>query len=303
MTSAGHRIIRTLDWYRSRFGAGAEPTIEEHRAEMERSARLLPVRRGTVVTPVDAGGVPGEWVTARGAGDGTSVLYLHGGGYTNGSPRTHRSLLSRISAASGARILAPAYRLAPEHPFPAAADDALAVYAWMLGSGIHSGSMAIAGDSAGGGLAMATLVAARDAGLPMPAAAVLLSPWTDLACTGESLVTRAADDPWIIPDQMGPAVGAYLGDADPRNPLASPLYADVTGMPPTLIQVGGAEVLFDDSRRLAERIRKAGGEVILDVWADQIHVFQAFGPFVPKARPAVVAIGEFIRQHAGVRSS
>jgi acetyl esterase/lipase len=285
-----------LEWYRRRFGDGTEPTLQERRAFMDRTARLLPVVRGTRVTPVDAGGVPSDWVVAPTADRAATFLYFHGGGYLTGSSQTHRALASRISRASGARLLLPNYRLAPEHRFPAAVEDAMVVYRWLVADGMDPARLVVGGDSAGGGLALAMLTLLRDAGDPLPAATVLLSPWTDLAGTGESMTTKADDDPWLDPTQMPAATRAYVGDADPKDPLASPLYADLDGLPPMLIQVGTAEIVLDDSRRLAAKAREAGVEVILDEWQDQIHVFQAFAPYIPKARPAIDQIGLFIKR-------
>lgn len=261
-------------------------------------ARLAPVVRGTRITALQAGGVSAEWVAAPGSESWVTLLYLHGGGFHSGSPATHRGLLSRISRASGARVLSVDYRLAPEHPFPAAVDDALAAYRWLVSVGVDPRRVVIGGDSAGGALAVAALVGLREGGDALPAASVLLSPWLDLALTGASLENRLADDPWIDPAEMPAVVSAYLDGSDPTDPLASPLYAEVAGLPPTLIQVGTAEVLLDDSRRMAARLIDAGVEVILQEWPEQIHVFQAFAPFVPAARPAIERIGRFIAARA-----
>jgi acetyl esterase/lipase len=302
VTSAGHRIIKGIQWYRRLSGGGGsdrEPTLGHRRRELERLARLVPPVRGTAITPVTAGGVPAEWVSAPEATPWVTLCYFHGGAYNAGSPATHRGLLSRVSRRSGARVLSVDYRLAPEHPFPAALDDALTAYRWLVGVGVDPARIVVGGDSAGGGLATAILVGLREAGDPLPAAAVLVSPWADLAMTGETLVTKASDDPWIDPTEMPRAAAAYLGEEPATNPLASPLYADLGGLPPFLIQVGTAEVLLDDARRLAARLRDAGTEVILQEWPDQIHVFQAFGPYIPSARPAVERIGRFIRARAG----
>src|SRR5215470_16976890 len=231
-------------------------TIAERRLAMASVAASPPA--GTAVDPVDAGGVPAEWVAAPGAGPGRVLLYFHGGAYQIGSPATLRHLVALLSGAARARALSVAYRLAPEHPFPSAIEDALAAYRWLLASGIDPALIAVAGDSAGGGLALGALVALRDAGDPMPAGAVMLSPWTDLALTGESLRTRAAVEVMIKPEGLPEAVALYLADADPRHPYASPLYADLRGLPPLLIHVGDAEVILDDSTRLAARAGESG---------------------------------------------
>jgi acetyl esterase/lipase len=219
-------------------------------------------------------------------------------GYVIGSINTHRDLASRLSLAAAARVLLIDYRLAPEHPFPAAVDDATAAYRWLLSSGADPSHMVIAGDSAGGGLTVATLVALRDAGTPLPAAGVCLSPWVDLECSGESMTTKAAADPMVRRDGLMKMAEWYLAGQPPRTPLAAPLYADLSGLPPLLIQVGTAEVLLDDSTRLAERARKAGVTVTLEPWEDMIHVWQAFAALLPEGRQAIDRIGEFITQQA-----
>jgi monoterpene epsilon-lactone hydrolase len=224
---------------------------------------------------------------------------LHGGGYTIGSVKTHRELISRVSRAADARVLAIDYRLAPEHPFPAAVEDATAAYRWLLEGGVDPTRIVIAGDSAGGGLTLAALVALRDAGNPLPAAGVCLSPWVDLEGVGESMTTRAEADPIVQREGLLEDAKAYLGDADPRTPLAAPLYADLTGLPSLLIQVGTAETLLDDSTRLAERARSAGVDVVLEPWEDMIHVWHFFASMLPEGQQAVDRVGEFIREHVG----
>jgi monoterpene epsilon-lactone hydrolase len=244
---------------------------------------------------VTANGVPGEWETAPGADPGRNVLYLHGGGYTIGSIKTHRCLAGWISRAAQARVLLIDYRLAPENPFPAAVEDSVAAYRFMLDAGVKPSRTTVAGDSAGGGLVVATLVAIRDAGLPMPGAAVCISPWVDLEGTGESMKTKASVDPMVADGGLADMASAYLGGKDPRTPLASPLYADLKGLPPMLVQVGTAEVLLDDSTRLAQRLRAVGVDVTYEPWENMIHVFQIFVPMLDEAKQAVAAIGEFIR--------
>src|SRR5215467_1876317 len=230
MASQELQVVREL----LRSADLASLTIAERR--LATASFAVPPGAGTAVDPVDAGGVPAEWVAAPGVSPGRVLLYLHGGAYQIGSPATLRRLVALLSGAAQARALSLDYRLAPEHPFPAAVDDAVVAYRWLLAGGTDPARIVIAGDSAGGGLALGTLVALRDAGEPMPAAAVLLSPWTDLALTGESLRTRAAIDMLIKPGGMHQAADVYLAGEDPRHPYASPLYADLRGLPPLLIQ-------------------------------------------------------------------
>lgn len=252
------------------------------------------------VEPVSAGGVPAAWIVAPGADRRRAVIYLHGGGYRVGSIVSHRGLMARISAASGAAVLGVEYRLAPEHLFPAPLADALASYERALSLVEDPGGLALAGDSAGGGLALSLLVALRDAGRPLPSAAFLISPWTDLAATGESYVTRADSDPIHQRPMILAAARGYLGpDADPLDPRASPLYAELAGLPPLLIQVGDRETGLDDSTRLAERARAAGVPVELEVCDGMIHVFQLFAEELPEARRAIAQAGAFLRLHLG----
>ncbi|MBX5465774.1 MAG: alpha/beta hydrolase [Clostridia bacterium] len=271
----------------------APPSVEEQRRQLDAMGGLLPLAPDVVVRPAESGGVPGEWIDAPGARADRVLLYLHGGAYSMGGPASHRSLVARLARAAAARGLLVDYRLAPEHRFPAAVEDAVAAYRGLLAAGLEPGRIVLAGDSAGGGLAVATLVALREAGQPLPAGAALLSPWTDLAGTGETLRTRAERDPWIDPSGIGGAARLYLGEEDPRHPLASPLYAELGGLPPLLIHVGEDEVLLDDARRLAERARAAGVEVTLRVWPEMWHVFQAFP--MPEAEEAIAEIGRFVQ--------
>lgn len=243
-----------------------------------------------------AGGVPAEWITAPNAAAGQVLLHLHGGGYVIGTMRGYRPLLARLSRASESRVLGIEYRLAPESPFPAAVDDSVAAYRWLLAEGYDPQKIALAGDSAGGGLVVSVLVALRYLGEPMPAAGVCMSPWVDLEGTGESMTTKVEEDPIVQREMLEFMAELYIGDRDRRTPLASPLYADLRGLPPLLIQVGTAETLLDDSTRLAERAKAAGVDVDLQVWDDMIHVWQMFAPVLPEGQQAIEQIGEFIRQ-------
>jgi len=255
-----------------------------------------PAPAGVTCTPVEAGGVSAEWSVADGAAEDKVILYVHGGGYVMGSAGSHRDVTGRLSKASGARVLSLNYRLAPEHPFPAPVDDAVAAYRWLLAQGISSSNVAIAGDSAGGGLAFATLLALRDAGDPVPAAGVGISPWVDMEGTGESMTTRAAVDPVIQKEGLLKMAKLYLGDADPKNPLAAPLHANLAGLPPLLIHVGDAETLLNDATRITERARKAGVDVTLKIWDEMPHVWHMFAPILPEGQQAIEEIGAFFKE-------
>jgi acetyl esterase/lipase len=274
------------------------PTVQETRANFEQMSALFPIAADVKCESVSAGGVKAEWVTAPGADAGRAVLYLHGGGYVIGSINTHRDLAARISRAAKARVLLIDYRLAPEHPFPAAVEDSVAAYRYMLDQGLKASRIVVSGDSAGGGLTVATLVAIRDAKLPTPAGGACLSPWTDLEGLGDSMKTKADVDPMVNKEALLEMAAHYLADQNPRNPLAAPLYADLAGLPPLLIQVGTAETLLDDSTRLAERARKAGVKVTFEPWEDMIHVFQVFAPMLEEGQQAIDKIGEFVRANA-----
>jgi monoterpene epsilon-lactone hydrolase len=294
---ASQQFQQLLQMIRARPVPETRPTIADMRAGYEQMSAMFPLPADVQREPTTAGGVPAEWVMAPGAAADRAVLYLHGGGYVIGSITTHRDLAARLSRAAAARVLVLGYRLAPEHPYPAALEDAVAAYRQLLDEGLAPERTVIAGDSAGGGLAVATLVALRDAGAPLPAAGVCISPWTDLALTGESLVSRAAADPIVNRPLLEMMVAAYLGTADPRTPGASPLYADLTGLPPLLIQVGTAEAIYDDAARLAERARAAGVDVTFEPWEEMIHVWHGFAAMLPEGQQAIARIGAYVQEH------
>jgi len=274
------------------------PTLEQQRAGFEQIGAMLPVDADIKREPVTANGIKSEWVSAPDADPGRAILYLHGGGYVIGSINTHRGLAGRLSRASKARVLVIDYRLAPEHPFPAAVDDSVAAYRWMLAQGLKPSRIALAGDSAGGGLAAATLVAIREAKLPIPAAGALLSPWVDMEGIGASMTANDSVDPMVHKDGLLNMAKAYLGGQNPRTPLAAPLYADLAGLPPLLIQVGTAETLLDDASRLAERAKKAGVNVTYEPWQNMIHVWHLFAPMLDEGQQAIEKIGAFVRKYA-----
>jgi acetyl esterase/lipase len=274
-----------------------ELPLSERRAAMEQGAASMPQPANTTFEHADAAGVPSEWVTAAGAVDDRAVLYLHGGSYSVCSPRTHRRLTAALSKEAGVRVLAADYRLAPENPFPAALEDAVAVYRWLIDGGTAPEHLAVAGDSAGGGLTISMLVAARDAGLPMPAAAVVISPWTDLELGSDSITSKAAVDPMLSPQRLKENADRYLAGRDPRTPLASPIHADLTGLPSLLVHVGGREVLLDDAKRLAERATADGVDVTLEVYDEMIHVWHILVGLAPEGDEAVQRVAEFIRGH------
>jgi phosphinothricin tripeptide acetyl hydrolase len=273
-------------------------SIAEKRAQYERAEKVFPTPADVKVEHVSAPTAPAEWLRPPSASPGRVVLYLHGGGYVIGSPRSHRHLAAAIAAAAGASALLLDYRLAPEHPYPAAVEDATAAYRWLLGQGIAPERVVIAGDSAGGGLTVAALLALREGRVPLPAGGVCISPWVDLTCGADSYASKAAVDPIVRRAGVEEMAQAYLGTTPATQPLASPLFADLRGLPPLLIHVGSDEVLLDDSRRLAERARAAGVETTLEVYERMIHVWHWFLPMLDEAQTAIEAIGRFIRGRA-----
>jgi epsilon-lactone hydrolase len=252
--------------------------------------------RGTQVTSVNADGVKAVRIATGRSRSDHHMLYLHGGGYVFGSPSQYRDFTWRIATVASAQVLCLSYRLAPEHPFPAALDDAVSAYRWLIAQGAAPGRTALIGDSAGGGLAFAALLRLRDEGVPLPAAAVAISPWTDLAMTGHSLRVNASRDPSLIPERAQSFARHYVGSADPRDPHVSPLYGNLRGLPPSLIHVGSDEILRDDSVRMAEKLRASGCSVELEIWPRMPHSWHLFARVLPEARLAVARIGEFLRR-------
>ncbi len=281
---------------REKLAARVRPTdIGERRRGFDAFASVYPTAPDIVVEPVTANGVAAEWTTSPGADRSYAVLYLHGGGYVIGSLDSHRHLAAEVGRAAGARCLALDYRLAPEHPFPAAVDDALAGYRYLLDAGIAPGRIALAGDSAGGGLVVAALLAIRDAGLTQPAGGWCLSPWVDMEAIGASMTGKAAEDPTVQKEPLLEMAGHYLHGADPRAPLAAPIYADLCDLAPLFIQVGAAETLLDDAIRLAAVAGAAHVPVTLEVWPEMVHVWHLYHPDLAAGRSAITAGGRFVR--------
>jgi len=288
-------LIDTLRDRQKASASHAPPTLEELRAGFAPAGRLYPVPDDVRVTEVDAGGVPAHWLTALGADTGRVLLFLHGGGFELGSLRSDGELAARLGRASGMRVLFPEYRLAPEHPFPAAIDDVLAAWRWLrTDQGLSARSIAVAGDSAGGGLAVALLVATRDAGEALPAAATLMSPTVDLTSSGASMTERVDQDPFSTPALLRQLASDYLAGADPKTPLASPLFASLSGLPPLLVLVGTADLLLSDSERLAAAATEAGVDVTLEIGEGLPHVYPIMLG-TPEAAEATEQIGKFLR--------
>ncbi len=273
--------------------------VEKERAESEALAANFKTKIEFTCTPVIANGVPAEWLTTPVSSADTVILYLHGGSYNSGSIASHRSLAANIMHAAKARALMVGYRLAPEHRFPAAVDDTRAAYEWLLENHFNPDHIIVAGDSCGGGLALALLIRLREEAQPLPVAAVCLSPWTDLACTGESWETNRKKDIVLDPEGLRKSAQLYLGESDPRTPLASPLYADLKGLPPILIQVGSHELLLSDATCFAEQAQAAGSQVTLQVWKDMQHEWHFAANILPESRQAISQIGQFIEAQIG----
>lgn len=276
-------------------GAAQAKNPQELRAAMAAAFSAFPSAGEVKCEPVNANGVKAEWITANNAAADRVILYLHGGGYVMGSIDTHRELVARLSKAAQARVLALDYRLAPENPFPAAVDDSIAAYRWLLAQGYKPGRIVVAGDSAGGGLTVSTLLALRDIGAPVPAGAACISPWVDFEAEGESMTSRAARDPLVSREMILSIAKMYMGEkGNLREPLAAPINAVLNDLPPLFIQVGDAETLLDDSTRLADHAEEAGVDVTLQIWEEMPHVWHLAAPVLPEGQEAIEKIGEFV---------
>jgi epsilon-lactone hydrolase len=285
-----------IDAVRAMLASRPRPAdLRERRRRLDDLGAQYPLPADVRVEPMIADGVAMEWTQTPSADPARVIMFLHGGGYISGSLTSHRHMIAQAGREAGAKTLAIGYRLAPEHRFPAAVEDALAGYRFLLAQGLSPQHIAIAGESAGGGLVLATLISARDANLPLPVCAWLSSPWVDLALTGSSLSEKAAADPLIQRAYLEELATAYLGGADPRTPLASPLYADLSGLPPMLIQVGSAETLLDDSVRLARQTGASGVRATLSIWPDMIHAWHLFYQQLTAGSDSLAEAGTFIR--------
>jgi epsilon-lactone hydrolase len=271
---------------------------DQRRRRIEEVGTTWPAASDVVLTTDDADGVAVEWSRAPEADDTRVLLFFHGGGYCSGSILSHRSLVTAAGRAAGIRTLAVAYRRAPEHPFPAALDDAERAWRWLRARGYGAERIVVGGDSAGGGLTLALWQRLRAAGEDPPAALWLLSPWTDLTLSGASLEARDAVDPLLHRPYLTELAAAYLGErADPRDPLVSPLFADLTGLPPTLLHVGTDEVLLDDALRLIARASAADADITLHAWPHMIHAFPLWSAGLREGREALAEFASFTQRH------
>jgi monoterpene epsilon-lactone hydrolase len=278
------------------FDSNDKLDVAKDRADGESFAKVFKLLGKVDITHVDADGVPAAWIVPAGLVTERVILYAHGGSYNSGSITSHIPLTGNIALAAKARLLAIDYRLAPEHPFPAALDDALSAYRWLLAQNIASKQIVVAGDSAGGGLVLALILSLHEAGMPLPTSAVCLSPWTDLTCSGESWTRNTKADFMLklIPTLQSAEI--YLGDVDPRTPLASPLFGDLHNLPPILLQVGSEEIILSDSTQFAEKAQSAGVDVTLEVWKGMQHEWQYAASWLPEGRQAIARIGEFVAE-------
>jgi monoterpene epsilon-lactone hydrolase len=269
--------------------------IAQMRLDSDARGKAFGLPPDVTVKPVDANGVRAEWTSTPDADPSSAILYLHGGGYVICSLESHRHLAAEVGRASGTRTLAIDYRLAPEHPFPAPIEDTVAAYRYLLDSGLQPNRIALAGDSAGGGLVVGSLLAIREAGLPLPACAWCISPWVDMEALGQSFTDRAAADPTVQKATIQMMAQWYLGGANPRHPHAAPIYGDLRGLPPLLIQVGASETLLDDSIALARKAGTADVIVDLQIWPEMIHIWHIYFPMLSAGRRAIAAGGSFVR--------
>ncbi|MFK7805642.1 MAG: alpha/beta hydrolase [Anaerolineae bacterium] len=296
-------LFKLRNWQQS---GGPAPTDQQARDSLDAAGSMVDTAKDVEILPAQVQGANqslyAEWYTPKSAPNSEAnhgvLLYLHGGGYRTGSCKSHRGFVTHIAQTAAIKTLLPEYRLAPENPFPAALEDARAVYEGLLDEGHRPDDIFVGGDSAGGGLALALLLSLRDDARPLPKATFVISPWTDLASTGDSMKTRAKQDPWLDPAGADRGAKRYYADDSPLNPLVSPLYGEYKNIPPLLIHVGTHEILLDDSTRLAEKAQAAGVQVKLKVYRGMWHVWHAFiGRNIPESEQAIAEIGAFIKKH------
>jgi monoterpene epsilon-lactone hydrolase len=287
------RLAQVLDFLH-RNAVPPDASVAQRRAILDERVRALPALPGVGADPVSAGGAPAEWVSVDGVAAERVIFFLHGGGYVAGSAAGSRDFAARLCQAAGARALSLDYRLAPEAPFPVAIQDCVAAYRWLLRQDALPARCAIIGPSAGGGLAMAALLALRDAGDPLPACGVCLCPFVDMTGEGASLEENAGKDV-LDPGVARSFARLYLQGTDPRQPLASPVFADLGGLPPLLIQAGANEILLDDARALAARARACGVEVVYEEWEGMFHGWQTMASMLPEGMEAIAHVGDYIR--------
>jgi monoterpene epsilon-lactone hydrolase len=297
MPSFRSKFCRILTKYLVASKFNPNMTIDEMRRGMESLTKLARLPSKTKVEKVSFNGISAEWICAKEAHEDRVILYLHGGGYNIGSLNTHRELAAHISMTSGAKVLLPNYRLAPEHPFPSALEDTTSAYRWLLDTGLTGRNISIAGDSAGGALSIATSISLRDTGEPSPASIACISPWTDLEMSGNSIKTLAKIDPLLNLQLLKIMASNYIGDNDPCSPLISPIYADLRGISPLLIHVGSDEMLLDDSTRIAEKAKNAEVDVTLKIYDQMWHAWHLNVRLMPEAKNAIEELGSFIRKH------
>lgn len=296
MPSIQNFFIRTFLRVTAKKKNLATDTIEHTRGRLKKLTDMAPVPRGVKYESVSCDGVPAEWATPDNLQHPGVVLFLHGGAYVAGSIETHRAMVGRIAKASRTKCLSIEYGLAPERPFPHGINDAVKAYHWLINKGYDHKKIVICGDSAGGGLTVATLVKLRDEGAPQPAAGVAMSPWLDLLCLGDSGIKLAKEDPMLTRESGLIYAKLYGTEHDLKHPHISPLYTDPKGLPPLLIQVSSSEILLDDTTRFEKKAREAGVHIEVEYWPKMVHVWQAFSPYLPEAKRALNKMGAFIEK-------
>jgi acetyl esterase/lipase len=279
---------------RSQLSGWSEGTITEQRARQEKSVRFFRLPKQVRCKAISDLGVPSEWIDSPDSSAGI-ILYLHGGAYALGSVHSHREMIARLVLATNCKALAINYRLAPENPFPAALEDVIMAYDWLLSNGVDPAQICFSGDSAGGGLAIATLIALHEQGIPLPAGVFCFSPWLDLTLSGDSVMKNMNHDPILSAPILQKYVNYYIGNHNATDPLISPLFGDLRGLPPIHIQSGRNEILLDDSVRFYEKARQTGVDVTLKIWDDMFHVFQLFS-FLPETQESMKQVSAFINK-------